>query len=223
MSRGDVTENDLAKLYYQATPIANIADNAASSPITSIHIALHSANPGETGDQTTNEIAYTGYARVAVVRSSAGWSVVNNTVSPVADIVFPQATGGTATATFFSTGVASSGASKIIDFGPIGAIQGPFTGAVDDNITIPGHTMSVDHRVAFFASYDSVLPVGLTEGTVYWVKTVSGNQITVSTTQGGTAVDITGVGDGYAVRITPIEITSGTTPKLGTATIIKFD
>ena len=108
MSKGNVYENDLLKLIFTATAIANIADNAASSPLTSLYVSLHTADPGEAGDQTTNECAYTSYARVAVTRSGAGFTVTNNSVSPAADVTFPAATGGTETATHFAIGTATS-------------------------------------------------------------------------------------------------------------------
>lgn len=119
MSKGDTFENDLLKLIFNASPIANIADNAATSPLTNLYVALHTADPGEAGSQTTNEVAYTGYARVAVARSTSGWTVSGNTVNPVAAISFPQCTGGTATATYWSVGTASSGAGKILYKGTI--------------------------------------------------------------------------------------------------------
>ena len=67
---GNTTENDIAKLIYQATAIANLADNAATAPLTNVFVALHTADPGEAGDQTTSEATYTGYARIAVARTS---------------------------------------------------------------------------------------------------------------------------------------------------------
>lgn len=222
MPKGTTTSNDYLKLLYQATAIANIADNASASPLTNIQVSLHSAYPGVGGDQTTNEISYTGYARVAVARSGSGWAVTSNSVSPVAQINFGQCVGGTATAMYFATGTAALSTGKLLHFGPIGTKLGPFTAlAAGDLITIPGLSgVSVDDRIAFFAGDPAGLPTGLTEGTVYFVKTVSGNDITVSTTQGGAAVDVTAAGDGLAWKITPIAISSGVTPGLGTGSTI---
>jgi hypothetical protein len=89
MSKGDTFENDLLKLIFNATAIANIADNAASSPLTSLYVALHTADPGDAGNQGTSEISYTGYARVAVARTTGGWTASSaGSTSPVATIVF---------------------------------------------------------------------------------------------------------------------------------------
>lgn len=125
MSKGNTFENDLIKLIFQATAIANIADNAASSPLTNLYAALHTADPGEAGTQQTSEAAYTSYARVAVARTSGGWSVSTNIASPVAAITFPAATGGSETETFGSVGVASSGATKLL-----------YSGAITPNIVV---------------------------------------------------------------------------------------
>ena len=107
------------KLIFNATAISNIADNAGTSPLTNLYVSMHTADPGEAGSQTTSEATYTSYARVAVARSSSGWTVTNNSVSPVATISFPAATGGSETLTHFAVGTASSGTGKILYSGSI--------------------------------------------------------------------------------------------------------
>lgn len=119
MSKSDTFENDLMKLIFNATAIANMADNAATSPLSDLYVALHTADPGEAGTQSTSEATYTGYARVAVARSSSGWTVTNNSVSPAATISFGACTSGSNTITHFSVGVASSGATKILYSGTV--------------------------------------------------------------------------------------------------------
>jgi|NOAtaT_7_FD_contig_81_1399194_length_2351_multi_4_in_0_out_0_2 hypothetical protein len=121
MSKANTFENDLLKLIFNATAIANLADNAASSPVTNLYVSLHSADPGEAADQTTNEVAYTGYARVAVARTTGGWTVTNSDVTNAAAITFPQCTGGTATATHVAVGTDASGAGKVLYKGALAA------------------------------------------------------------------------------------------------------
>ena len=111
--------NDLLKLIYQAGAIANLADNAASSPLTNIYWALHTADPAAGGVQNTSETSYTSYTRQAVARTSGGHAVTNNVMNPVANVVFQISTGGTPTITHFTTGVASSGATKVHDRGTV--------------------------------------------------------------------------------------------------------
>lgn len=112
-------ENALLLLLFNATLFANVAINATSSPITSVFNGLHTADPGEAGDQTTSEIAYTSYARVGVVRTSSGWTVTTNTVVPVANIDFPAGTGGSGTATHWGIGTVTSGAGVLLFSGTV--------------------------------------------------------------------------------------------------------
>lgn len=115
MSKSNTFENDFLKLIFNATPIANIADNAATSPLTNLYVSLHTADPGEAGDQSTSETAYTGYARVAVARNSGGWTVTGNSVSPVANIDFGECTALPGSdITYIGVGTASSGAGKLL-------------------------------------------------------------------------------------------------------------
>jgi len=119
MSKGNTFENDWLKLVFNATAIANIADNAASAPLTNLYVSLHTGDPGEAGSQTTSECAYTSYARVAVARTSGGWTVTANAVENAAAITFPAATGGSETATYFAVGTDATGTGKILYSGAL--------------------------------------------------------------------------------------------------------
>lgn len=118
MSKSDAFENGLLLLIFNNTALALIGDAAGLQPSAApgnLYVALHTSDPGETGDQTTNEGSYTGYARVAVVRSSAGWTISGTAPSQAANaaiVSFPQCTGLTMTATHFSVGTALSGAGE---------------------------------------------------------------------------------------------------------------
>lgn len=114
MSKGNTFENDLMKLVFNATAIANLADNAASAPATNLYVSLHTADPGEAGDQTTSEATYTGYARVAVARTSGGWTISTNQAQNTAVVTFGQCTAGTNTLTHFAIGTGSTGAGKVL-------------------------------------------------------------------------------------------------------------
>ena len=119
--KGQTFSSDLLKLIFNATAIANIADNASVSPLTNLFITLQTASAGATGTGATNEIAYTSYARATVARSGAGWTVGTATVSPASSISFATGTGGAGTATDFTitTNVTVGNASKILYFGTV--------------------------------------------------------------------------------------------------------
>ena len=104
MSKSDAFEAAILDLVFKGTAIANLADNAASSPLTNLVVHLHTADPGESGTQATNQATYGGYAAVNVARG-AGWTRSITTISPTADILFPAwASGASNTITHFSVG-----------------------------------------------------------------------------------------------------------------------
>jgi hypothetical protein len=122
MAIAGATETAILQLIFNATAWANYADNAASTPQTSVSIALHTADPGTGGTMQTSEVAYTGYARSSVVRTTAGWTVTGAgpaSCSPVASINFPNGTGGSGTVTNFSTGKTIAGAAPILWSGTV--------------------------------------------------------------------------------------------------------
>lgn len=135
--KSDAWENAILKLLFNATALANVMDNAATSPLTSLYVSLHTADPTDAGTQSSNEVTtaqYGAYARVAVVRTAFGWTVTANSVSPVAAISFPTTTavGTGATATHFGVGALASGAGTLF-----------YAGAITPNIVIPATTAGV--------------------------------------------------------------------------------
>lgn len=117
MSKSNTTENDLMQTIFNNVALPSYG--------TIYYIGLHTADPGEAGVQTTNEAAYTDYARVAVARTAGGWSVVGNAASNVAEITFPECNASfspsTETITHVSIGTASSGAGQILYSGALTA------------------------------------------------------------------------------------------------------
>jgi hypothetical protein len=118
--KGNTNSINYLKLVFQAVAWSKVADNAATTPYTNLYVSLHTADPGATGLQTTSEAAYTGYARVAVARTSGGWSISGETISNVAAITFPASTSGPEVETFVGVGTDSSGgAGTLLWAGPL--------------------------------------------------------------------------------------------------------
>ena len=115
----DTTETAILSLIYKATAWANYADDASTSPETNIHTGLHTADPTDSGTMSSSEITYTSYARTNVARSGSGWVVTGNSVSPAATISFPAGTGGSGTATHFTTGKTGGGSAAILNLGTV--------------------------------------------------------------------------------------------------------
>lgn len=119
MSLGNTTENELALLIFNATAMADIADNDATTPATNFDVALHTADPGEAGTMATSEAAYTGYARQTVARTSGGFTVAAGNVSNTALVTFPTSSSGPETETHFSVGKVGGGATQILASGAL--------------------------------------------------------------------------------------------------------
>lgn len=105
---------------------ANIGDAAGlqnSAAAGNYYLSLHTADPGEAGDATTSEVAYTNYARVTVPRTAGGFSRAGNVISNAALVQFPTCgvTGAVATHWAVSSGIDGAGAEQIIVSGALGS------------------------------------------------------------------------------------------------------
>lgn len=120
MPKSTPTCNSIVNLMYRATAWANVADNAASSPLTNTYVGLHTADlTAGTNSQAENETAYTNYARVAVARST-GWDAASGGATDnAATISFAQCGASGATLTHVSTGVGASGATAVWHYGAL--------------------------------------------------------------------------------------------------------
>lgn len=133
MSKTNTWENELLLLLMTNANVSLIGDATGlrgSVGVGSLFASLHSADPGEAGDQTTNEVTYPGYGRVAISRST-GFSVTGNAATNVAAIEFPVGTGGVVAqnAPWFGIGTSSTGAGKLLYRGQITTPSGGlFTG-----------------------------------------------------------------------------------------------
>ena len=124
MSKSNSWENALMLLLFNNTAAANIGDVVglrSSSTAGSLYLSLHTGDPGETGTQATSEATYTSYARVAVARSGAGWTIAANAATNAAIVNFPACTGGTNTITHFGLGTDTSGAGTLLYSGALTA------------------------------------------------------------------------------------------------------
>lgn len=116
MSKADTWENGLLKLVFNNDDFTGLGDGGGvrgSSSAGSLYISLHTADPGEAGNQSTSEVSISSYARVAVARSSSGWNVSGSTVENVNAVTFPEAD-GSATITHFGIGTDADGSGKLL-------------------------------------------------------------------------------------------------------------
>jgi hypothetical protein len=221
-------------LIFNATAWTSIAQNNAS-PATNLYVSLHNADPGASGNQSTSETTYTNYARVAVARTSAGWTVGGSSpsvnVTNAAQITFAQCGASGDTLTHVGIGLASSGAGTLLLSVPIGPGPGydfTCTSASPGVMTIPGSSFSLNGRICVYAYASSngagTLPTGFTEGTTYYVGTVTGTTVTLSTTAGNAnPVNTSGAGAGIAVAQNPLTVTNGVTPTFSAGQLIFYN
>jgi hypothetical protein len=106
---------DLLFLNTDWTGVGDAGGLRGSVAAGSFYVALHTADPGETGSaQTTSECTLGGYARQALARSGSGFSRSGSTITNVPQVTFPEVTSGSETITHYSVGVASSGTGQIL-------------------------------------------------------------------------------------------------------------
>jgi len=204
-SKSDFLENKV---------LDHILGNTAYSAPATIHLGLFTVAPSDSGGGS--ECSAGNYARKAItnnttnfpnasggskslgaqqdfVQANADWALVANPV--VAFGLFDAATVG-----------------NLLYWGWLGSDAGKiFTAVVADTLTVPGHTLIVNDIVRVMAVPGSVLPTGLSAGTTYFVKTVSGDDITLSATLGGSVIDITASGGGLIAKLAAKPVLNGDT------------
>lgn len=120
MPKSTATCNSLLALIFNATTWNLIAENDSSSPATNLYLSLHTASPGVGNDQTTNEAAYTNYARIPVARTTGGWDVPSGGATANAALAqFAQCGVTGATITHAAIGTAASGAGTVLYAGAL--------------------------------------------------------------------------------------------------------
>lgn len=114
MSKSNLHEAGYLKLTFQNIAHANIGDAAGLQPSAvpgNFYVALYSTDP--TDADTGTELTYTGYARVAVVRSAVGFTQSGNSITNALQVLFPLNSGTSQTATHFAYRTAASGGDMI--------------------------------------------------------------------------------------------------------------
>lgn len=127
MSKANGFETDVLNITFNATLAAHLGvlDTTGNA---NLYVSLHTGDPGEAGSQTTSECAFGSYARVAVARSGAGWTVSGNTVENAAVISFPECTSGSETVTYVGIGTITSGAGQLLYSGALSASRSVSSG-----------------------------------------------------------------------------------------------
>ena len=124
MSASNAFETSLLQHIFQNANIAGIGDAGGlrGSVVAGVlYVSLHTADPGEAGNKTTNEATYTSYARLSVARDGSNWTVAGNNASNTLLLTFPQCTGGSNTITHFGIGTDAAGVGNLLFSGALAA------------------------------------------------------------------------------------------------------
>ena len=128
MSKSDAFEASILDLLFKNFAITGIGDAGGLLPSAvagNLFVTLHTADPGDAGTAITSETAYTGYARQPVARG-AGWTRTGNSISPAANVDFPECSAAPGTPnTHFGVASTVSGAGVLL-----------YKGALTPNITM---------------------------------------------------------------------------------------
>ena len=178
------------------------AMDETASPVGYTHESLHSAY-STTG---TNELTggSPAYARKAVTGAAA--SGRSKVFTPASAFDVPAGStvawvgrwNALTVGTFW--GMAPAGGSAKRQFNVSDAAD-----VTANTIDSPAHGLAAGNQVVFWAAEGAALPTGLTEGVIYFVIAagLTTDVFEVSTTSGGSAVDITANGDGTFKTIVP--------------------
>lgn len=208
---------NLEKLIGDNTAYAGVGDAGGLQPSAApgnLYVSLHTADPGITGDQTVNEATYTGYSRVGVVRSGAGWTVAAGVMRNAANINFGLCTLGAEIITHFGIGTDAAGVGQMLWSYACTANWFTCHGELLNNQIHQNTGFLVNQAVVFMNVPGASLPTPIVAGTVYYVKTIiSADLFTISATPGGATFNITVDGFGLVGAITPLSVFPGVTPQ----------
>ncbi len=161
------------------------------------HISLHSDIPDVTG---SNELTggSPAYARKAITLGAASGGSKASTTTPTFDVP--------AGPIFFQGNWDSISGGTFLGWQPIngGSVFG--VGTADDTsnaITSNGHGLVNDDRVFLESVASEALPTGLLATLVYFVVNATTDTFKLSLTSGGSAVDITALGEVSYQRVIP--------------------
>jgi hypothetical protein len=202
---------------------------AALPPLKQLYIALHNANPGEAGTQSTNETSYSNYARVAVPCSPGSWLVASGDppqAQNLQSIIFPACGATGDTLSFWSAGVAASGSGQIVTSGPVGATAAyGFSADVMDNFFVPllpaGYVVGQPVILYQFGP-GMLLPGGFVEGQVYYIASISQQDVLLSATPGGHNLGGSTAGTGLFLPVSPLIVVSGMSPTFPPNSLLTF-
>ncbi len=170
------------------------------------YLSLHSDIPNSSG---SNELTggSPAYARKAISYASAGSGAKASSTNPSFDV--PAGT------VYFLGRWTAITAGTFLGWAPIngGTVKGVGTATTADVITSNGHGLSDTNQITLQAVNGEALPTGLSATVIYFVRDATTDTFKVALTSGGTAVDITAIGELAFQKVIPeVFASQGTMP-----------
>jgi len=212
MSMGDFCEDGLLNAVFKNTAFAAHAQ---------VQVALCTGDPGE--GAIANEVTGGTYTRQTV--TAANWATVSGgSTNNSAEISFTLMPACTVT----HCAILKDTLTTVLFGGPLTDAAPKACTVVDGDLTANlvscgSHGFTTDTRVAFYVEpYGGTIPTGLTEGTIYYVLAtgLTADKFAVSTTSGGSAVDITAVGNALVQKCLPKVVNAGDTVKFTATSLV---
>lgn len=177
-----------------------------------------------TAVETPTEPSGNGYVRVPIGSAQFGSAAASGLVSNTAAITYAQATGNWGDIIGLGIWDAVTSGNLLRKTYAVSGLWRTFTALASNEIsTTPGHVFVNTDRVVVVALPGTVLPTGLTQGTLYYVITVSGNTFQLSLTSGGAAINLTADGGGRVAKVIPTTVNTGSIPSFAIGTITFSD
>jgi hypothetical protein len=201
--------------YLAGKVIDHILRNQAYTPVATVYVSLHTADPGLTG---TNEVTGGTYTRQAAGFTAAASSHTDNagllsfTLMPAVaapGVTFAGVWDAVTTGNFLYGGPLT----------PAAQVTWGFTAlASTDIITAYALGFVANDTVEFETAEGTALPTGITAGTIYYVIStgLTTDVFEVSTTLGGGALNITANGGGIVRKVSGKTTNSGDTFQIAT-------
>lgn len=179
-------------------------DEAITAGVKFVGVGV-TGDPGTATTLTGTEAAggSPAYARVAVAFGAAASGLKSNSGALTIDVP----AGTYSDLLLFNAGTGNA-VGNYLGYAPInGSVKGFGTvnaaGVTADAITSGGHGLANTDRVRVYNVFAESLPTGLVEGTLYFVVGSTTDTFQVSLTSGGSAVDITAIGELYFQKVIP--------------------
>lgn len=212
----------------KATYLANKVDdlilsNTAYTVPTTLYVGLlvDTNTQAQRNAGTLTEASWTSYARVAVTNNATNFPAASGgSKSNGTAINFATPGSGPQTVVAFGIWDAST-AGNLLYWGDLVGTEHPCTADVADLLTSPAHGFTTGDRVKFSSVAGVSIPTGLTDGAYYYVIAtgLTTDAFKVSTTSGGSALDITATGGGKFGKSQEKVINSGDTVSFATSAL----